>query len=111
MKRREERRKMIRRGWEVTYEDGKTINEEQAEWKDIPKRGIRNLTLFYDGRQWILPNKGSYYQKKKASMVPGVPESFRIEERSIGYYEKDSLVLYTVNEFNGRMRMEVKELN
>ena len=98
------------RGWEVEYADGTTIDEDQAEWKDIPKLGIVRLTLHYDGRQWDLVNKEVYFQKKNASVIPGIKDSFQIESRSIGYYENNSKILYTVDEHTGRMNMEVKEI-
>ena len=97
------------RGWEVCYNDNTSINEEQAEWKDIPKQGISCLTLHYEGRRWDLDGKENYFQKKSASVVPGISESFRIESRSIGYYEGHNKVIYTVDEYTGRMKMEIKD--
>ena len=98
------------RGWEVEYDDGTTINEDQTEWKKIPKFGIKRLTLHYDGRQWDIENKTAYFQKKQASVIPNIPGSFRIESRTIGFYEEYNKVLYTVNENTGKMTMEVKEI-
>jgi len=98
------------RGWEVEYVDGTSINEEQAEWQDVPKINIVRLTLHYDGRRWDISNKEVYYQKKHASVIPNITDSFRIESRSVGYYEGNSKVLYTVDEHTGRMQMEVKEV-
>lgn len=98
------------RGWEIEYADGTIINEEQAEWKDVPKQGIKCLSLHYDGREWHICDKLVYFQKKRASVVPGIPGSFQIESRSIGYYEDTNKVLYTVDEHTGRMQMEVKEV-
>ena len=104
----------MRRGWEIEYSDGKIIKESQMEWKKAPKADIVRVTLHYDGRQWTLDNKIAYAQKKRASMVPGMQESFQIESRSIGYYDVikgDTVkIWYTVNEFTGRMNMEVKKL-
>ena len=100
----------IRRGWEAEYQDGTVINENQMEWKKIPKVGMVRVTLHFDGRQWDLQNKIAYVQKKRASVVPGVAESFMIESRSIGYYEGNKKVWYTVDEFTGQMKMEVKEI-
>jgi len=100
----------IRRGWEAEYQDGTVINENQMEWKKIPKVGMVRVTLHFDGRQWDLQNKIAYVQKKRASVVPGVVESFMIESRSIGYYEGNKKVWYTVDEFTGQMKMEVKEI-
>lgn len=98
------------RGWEVEYNDGTLVNEEQTDWKKLPKHGIRCLTLHYDGRQWDINGKAVYFQKKQGSMIPGIPNSFQIESRSIGYYEEDYKVMYTVNEHTGQMRMETKEI-
>jgi len=104
----------MRRGWEVEYLDGTIIKEVQTEWKKIPKVDIVRVTLHYDGRQWNLENKIAYDQKKRGSTVPGVPNSFQMESRSVGYYdvvdEKPIKVWYTVNEFTGKMTMEVKNL-
>jgi len=100
----------IKRGWSVLYVDGTVINENQMEWKKIPKVGMVRLTLHFDGKRWDLQNKIAYVQKKRASMVPGVQESFVVESRSIGYYEGNTKVWYTVDEFTGQMKMEVKEL-
>ena len=98
------------RGWEVELADGKIINEDQMDWNKVPKQGIKRLTLWYDGRSWTIENKAVYFQKKHASISPNIPNSFRIESRSIGYYEGSSKILYTVDEFTGRMKMEVKEV-
>ena len=98
------------RGWEVEYENGHVIQEEQMEWKDLPnKKDIVRVTLRWDGRRWDIKNKEAYFQRKRASMVPGVAESFRIEARMIGYYEGNKKVMYEVNEFTGEMKLKVIE--
>lgn len=104
----------MRRGFEVEYSNGTIIKENQMDWKKIPKADIIRLTLRYDGREWNIHDKNAYAQKKRASCVPGVPDSFRVEARSIGYYDiiddKNCKVWYTVNEFTGKMTMEVETL-
>jgi hypothetical protein len=104
----------MRRGWEVEYADGTIIKESQTEWIKIPKSGIVRATLHYDGRRWDLHNKIAYTQKKRASVVPGIGDSFQIESRSVGYYDrvdgKTVKVWYTVDEFTGKMTMEVRKL-
>ena len=104
----------MRRGWEVEYADGTVIKEKQMNWKKIPKVNMIRLTLHYDGRQWDLHNKIAYDQKKRGSVVPGVANSFQIESRSIGYYDQDRgkpiKIWYTVNEWTGKMTMEVQNL-
>lgn len=99
----------IRRGWEAEYKDGTIINENQMDWKKLPKQDMVRLTLHFDGRRWDIHDKVAYVQKKRASVVPGVSDSFRVESRSIGYYEGNKKIWYTVNEFTGQMKMEVKE--
>ena len=99
-----------RRYWEAEYYDGKVINENQMEWKKIPKMGIKRLTLHYDGRQWSIDDKQVYFQKKHASVVPGIPDSFQIEARTIGYYEDNHKILYTVDEHTGVMKMIVEDI-
>ena len=104
----------MRRGWCVEYNNGTVINEDQMEWKKLPKINMIRLTLHYDGREWSIHDKVAYLQKKQASMVPGVNESFQIESRSIGYYDiidgKNCKVWYTVEEDTGKMIMEVTNL-
>ena len=104
----------MRRGWEVEYVDGTIIKESQKDWKKIPKIGIIRLTLYYEGRRWDIRGKKAYDQKKRGSVVPGMRNSFQIESRSIGYYDVEDgrpiKIWYTVNEFTGRMTMEVKKL-
>lgn len=106
---------MLRRGWEVEYDNGLVITEDQMEWIKLPKIGIIRLTLRYDGREWNIFNKAAYLQKKKASVVPGISDSFQIESRSIGYYDKidgkDVKVWYTLNEETGMMKIEVEEIS
>lgn len=100
----------MRRGWEAEYKDGRIIKETEMEWKKVPKVDMIRLTLHYDGKQWNIHNKPAYVQKKRASMVPGVAESFVVESRSIGYYEGNQKVWYTVDEFTGQMKMEVIDI-
>ena len=98
----------MRRGWEVEYEDGKIIKETEMEWYKIPRAGMKRLTLHFDGRRWDLHDKQAYAQKKRASMVPGIKESFTIESRSIGYYEGNNKVWYTVDENTGVMKITME---
>jgi len=100
----------MRRGWEAEYKNGRVIKETEMEWIKIPKVDMIRLTLRYDGKQWDIHNKLAYVQKKRASMVPGVAESFVVESRSIGYYEGNQKVWYTVDEFTGQMKMEVVDI-
>lgn len=97
------------RGWEVELEDGTILWEKNLDWTKVPKNRIVRLTLHYDGRQWDLEGKEAYLQKKRGSMIPFQPESFRVESRSIGYYEGRSKVWYTINENTGKMNLEVED--
>jgi hypothetical protein len=99
----------FRRGWEVEYENGNIFREDSYHWNKIPKINITRLTLRYDGREWNISGKEAYLQKKRGSMIPGVKESFVVESRSIGYYEGNKKIWYTVNESTGRMSMTVEE--
>jgi hypothetical protein len=97
----------FRRGWEVQLQNGDILREGQIEWKKVPKRYITRLSLFFDGRRWDLSGKEAYFIKYRASMVPGVKESFRIEKRTIGYYEGADKICYTVDEGTGEFKLEV----
>jgi hypothetical protein len=104
----------MRRGWEVEYVDGKIINENQMDWRALPREGMVRVSLHHDGRKWTISNKVAYLQKKRASMVPGIAKSFQIESRSIGYYDivegKNCKIWYTVDEMTGKMTMEVQQV-
>ena len=101
----------MKRYWEVELNDGTIIYEGQMEWKEVPKRAIQRLTLFYDGRRWDLTEKEAYFIKYRASMVPGVKESFRLERRTIGFYEGANKICYHVDENTGKFDLEVINTN
>lgn len=95
------------RGWEVELANGTIIRETEMEWKKVPKKGIIRLSLFYDQRRWDLTGKEAYGVKTRASVVPGVAKSFRIERRTIYFYEGAKKVCYHVEEATGKFTMEV----
>ena len=101
----------MRRGWEVELSNGVIIREGELDWKKVPKNQISRLTLFYDGRQWDLSGKEAYFVKYRASIVPGIANSFRIERRTIGFYEGSTKVCYHVDEATGRFQLEVIDTN
>ena len=100
---------MIPRGWVVEYFDGSTICEDQIDWRFIKKNQIKILRLWFDGRCWSISDKEGYLQKKQGSMVPGIQESFLVESRSIGYYEGNAKIWYTVDESTGVMKISIEE--
>jgi hypothetical protein len=95
-------------GWEVQLKNGKIYREGQIEWGRVPKKDIIRLSLYhYGGRQWDLTDKQAYGVKTRASVVPGVAESFRIERRTIYFYEGAKKICYNVEESTGKFSMEV----
>jgi hypothetical protein len=101
----------MRRGWEVELSNGVILRESDLDWKKVPKNQIVRLSLFYDGRRWDLSGKEAYFVKYRASIVPGIAESFRIERRTIGFYEGSKKVCYHVDEATGRFNLEVIDTN
>lgn len=99
------------RYWEVELKDGTKFKEGQVEWKEVPKKAITRLSLFFDGRKWDLTGKEAYFVKYRASMVPGIKESFRIERRTVGFYEGSNKVCYNVDENTGKFNIEVIDTN
>jgi len=95
------------RYWEVQLKDGTIIREGQMEWREVPKRAIIRLSLFFDGRHWDLIGKEAYFVKYRASMAPGIQESFRLERRTIGFYEGAEKICYHIDEITGKFSMEV----
>lgn len=77
------------------------------EWREVPKNAIIRLSFFYDGRRWDLTGKEAYFVQYRASMVPGIQESFRVERYSIGFYEGASKIYYHVDSYTGNFSMEV----
>ena len=73
----------------------------------MPKNQIVRLSLLYDGRIWNLSGKEAYFVKYRASVVPGIAESFRVERRTIGFYEGAKKICYHVEESTGKFSMEV----
>lgn len=100
------------RGWEVQLQDNTVLREGQVEWREVPKKYIIRLSLIYDqNRKWDLSGKEAYFVKNRASMVPGIKESFRIERRTIGFYEGSKKICYNVDEHTGKFSMEVIDTN
>jgi hypothetical protein len=98
---------IMKNGWEVELFNGVIIKEGEIAWKKIPKNQIARLTLFYNGRRWDLSGKDSYFIKNRASIVPGIQDSFQIENRTIGYYDGAKKICYTINERTGEFKLEV----
>ena len=86
----------MRRGWEVELSNGVILRESDLDWKKVPKNQIVRLSLLYDGRIWNLSGKEAYFVKYRASVVPGIAESFRVERRTIGFYEGAKKICYNV---------------
>lgn len=97
------------RGWIVRLKNGTQIFEGQKEWKEVPKNDIESLSLVYDGRRWDLTDKQAYFIANRASMVPGINESFQVEARTIGFYEGATKIHYTVDEFTGAFSIKAKD--
>lgn len=97
----------MRRGWEVELNNGKIMREHDSSWRDVPKVKIKKLSLLFDGRRWDLSGKQAYFIKNRASVVPGIAESFRVERRCIGYYEGATKVCYMVDENTGKFEIKV----
>jgi hypothetical protein len=95
------------RGWLVTLNDGTVMKESDYDWREIPKNQIKELSLLFDGRRWDLSGKEAYFVRNTASVVPGAPQSFRVEKRSIGYYEGREKISYMLNELTGECKIVV----
>lgn len=95
------------RGWVVELDDGTILKEESCQWRKVPKKRIKKLSLLHDGKRWDLTNKEAYFVRNNASCVPGAPDSFRVEKRGIGYYEGSDKVLYEVDEYTGQMTVKL----
>ncbi len=101
----------MKKGWEVELFNKAIIREGELDWKKVPKNQIARLSLFYNDRRWDLTGKEAYFVKYRASMVPGIQDSFRIERRTIGYYEGCNKICYHVEEGSGKFSMEVINTN
>lgn len=97
----------MKRGWIAILKDGVEFKECDYEWREVPKKAIKTLSLIYDDRRWDLTDKEAYFVKTRASMIPGIKQSFKIERRTIGFYEGANKVCYHVDEATGKFSMEV----
>jgi len=97
----------MRNGWEVELSNGVILRESDLDWRKVPKNQIVRLSLFYGGRHWDLAGKEAYFVKYRASVVPGIADSLRIERRTIGFYEGAKKICYHVEESTGKFSMEV----
>jgi hypothetical protein len=99
-------------GWEVQLNSGKILREGQIEWIKVPKKGIVRLSLYhYGGKRWDLTDREAYGIRTRASVIPGAPNSFQIERRTIFYYEGSKKICYCVDEHTGKFTLEVIDTN
>lgn len=101
----------MKKGWEVELSNGVILRESDLEWRKVPKNQIVRLSLFYGDRRWDLKDKEAYFVKYRASVVPGIQNSLRMERRTIGYYEGSNKICYHVEEATGKFSMEVIDTN
>lgn len=96
------------RGWAVSYDDGEVISEWEFNkpFRYLPKQNnIKSVALFWsDDRYWIFPDKQYYFELKKMEiMIPSYTPEPAIVARSIGYYEGNKKITWTLNERTGEM--------
>ena len=95
------------RGWEVLLNNGEILREDTTEWREVPKGKIKKLSLIHDAKRWDIENKEAYFIKNRASVVPGINSSFRIEKRYVGWYEGKDKIAYVVDEHTGDCQLKI----
>lgn len=107
----------LAKGWIVHYDNGRIITEydkdgNQTDWREVPKVGIKSLSLKWYNKHWTIYGKGIYLQKKRAWITPvaGIEQEPNVEYRYIGYWEGNNKVYYKVNELTGQMKMVVETI-
>lgn len=104
------------KGWVVQYENGSIITEygrdgSQRDWRKIPKKGIKSLSLKWLSKSWTISGKEVYLQKKRGWIIPGSSAvEPNVESRSIGYWEGNNKVFYQVDEETGVMKIVVETI-
>lgn len=106
------------RGWIVHYDDGRIITEydhhgKQKDWREVPKVGIKSLSLKWHNKHWTIHGKEVYLQKKRGWITPvaGVDQEPNVQYRYIGYWEGNNKVFYRVDERTGQMRLIVEDMS
>ena len=105
------------RGWVVHYEDGTIITEydidgNAKDWRAIPKKGIKSVSLKWHNKHWTISGKDCYIQFKRAWVAPMAGNiTPNIDYRCIGYWEGNDKVIYKVNEKTGQMQMLVESID
>lgn len=105
------------KGWIVQYEDGTIITEfdregNETNWKKIPKKSIKSVSLKWYNKFWTITGKDNYLQKKRGWIIPvaGIDQHPNIEYRYVGYWEGNDKVYYRVDEVTGQMKMVVENI-
>lgn len=104
------------KGWVVQYEDGTIITEydrngEQRDWRRVPKKGIKALSLKWNNKHWTIHGKETYIQKKRGWVNPALgTQEPNVQFRYIGYWEGNDRVFYRVEESTGNMNIEVESI-
>lgn len=102
----------LSKGWFVVYKDGTVSTEDEVTWNKVHKDEIKIMGLKWHDKFWTIPDKSPYIPPFKRGCSTFASSGAVIQEvacieRGIGYYEGASKVIYRVNEFTGKMRMEV----
>lgn len=105
------------KGWVVHYEDGTILTEydfvgNSTDWREVPKKGIKSLSLKWYGKHWSIYGKDIYLQKKRGWVIPvfGLEQEVSVQSRSIGYWEGNNKIFYQVDEQTGQMKMVVETI-
>jgi hypothetical protein len=97
----------LSRGWFVVYKDNTVQTEDEVTWNKVRKGDIKMVGLKWFDKFWTIPNKTAYVPPFKRGTVSDVFPDIQCLERCIGYYEGKDKVIYRVNEFTGKMYMQV----
>jgi hypothetical protein len=99
----------MQRGWVVKYKDGEVISEWDfnESFRFLPRQqDIQAVALYWDGKYWVFPDKRHYFETKRGCLMFGRPNpsgAFSIVSRSIGYWEENKKVTWTLDETTGEL--------
>ena len=94
----------------VHLRDGRTLNEERVDWKDIPVQDITSLQLYHLGKKYTVSADGKNVKfiQLKRSITGAGPMPQGVCERVIGFVLDDIAVKMTIDEKTGAVKLTVE---
>ena len=95
----------------VRLRDGRTLKENEVDWKEIPKKDITSLQLYKHGKIYTVSADGCNvdFIQLKRNLMDILAGTNDVTERVIGFFVDDIAIKMVVDEQNGNVKLTVQK--